>query len=124
MKKQTGAGSNSLLSADERSRLSPFGLDIAEGLENAIRYVRGERALVLKTIVSAAEPPPVVPPKKVAALRHKLGMTQWQFARLINVNVKSVEGWEQGKRKPGGPSRRLLQLLGNERIISVIADKA
>ena len=33
----------------------------------------------------------------VKTLRHKLGLTQWLFADLMKVSIKTVEKWEQGK---------------------------
>jgi putative transcriptional regulator len=113
-----------LITDSEMAGLSPLGREIAEGLVNAIRHVRGEKTLTRQTALEAPEPPPAFPPKKVVGLRRHLGMTQSQFARLVNVNVKSVEGWEQGKRKPGGPTRRLLQLFENEKVVSVLVDKS
>lgn len=44
----------------------------------------------------------------VASLRHKYRMTQQQFADMLGISVKTVEGWEQGTRKPSSPARTLL----------------
>jgi len=110
-----------LVSKAELNEMSPLGREIAEGLVNAIRHTRGQKAPARVTVLRAPDPPPAFSPKKVLGLRRRFGMTQMQFARLINVSVKSVEGWEQGKRKPGGPTRRLLQLFENESVVSIIA---
>ena len=45
---------------------------------------------------------------RVVALRKRLNLTQFEFARLLNVSVGAVRGWEQGSRSPDGASRRLL----------------
>ena len=43
-------------------------------------------------------------------LRKKYNMTQERFASLLGVSKRTLEGWEQGRRKPRGPARRLLQV--------------
>ena len=45
---------------------------------------------------------------RIAALRKRFNLTQHEFARLLNVSVGAVRGWEQGSRSPDGASHRLL----------------
>jgi len=44
-------------------------------------------------------------------VRHRLGLSQTDFARHIHVPVATVRNWEQGKRAPTGPARALLRLI-------------
>ncbi len=46
----------------------------------------------------------------VKEIRNKLKLSQNQFARLLGISVRTLQNWEQGKRIPVGPSRRLLQI--------------
>lgn len=46
----------------------------------------------------------------IKAIRKKYNMSQERFAELIGVSKRTLEGWEQGRRKPKGPARRLLQV--------------
>ncbi len=46
--------------------------------------------------------------KSVRAARNKLGVSQPVFAKLVGVSVMLEQSWEQGKRFPDGPARRLL----------------
>ena len=46
----------------------------------------------------------------IKAIRKKYNMSQERFAGLIGVSKRTLEGWEQGRRKPKGPARRLLQV--------------
>ena len=48
---------------------------------------------------------------KILRLRH--GLTQEEMAAALRVSVRTLEGWEQGRRSPQGPTRRLLELFGN-----------
>ncbi len=47
----------------------------------------------------------------VRGVRHRLGLSQAEFARRIAVPVATVRNWEQGKRAPRGPARALLRLI-------------
>ncbi len=40
-----------------------------------------------------------------------IGYTQGSFAEAIGVSVKTVQNWEQGRRKPTGPARALLTII-------------
>lgn len=46
----------------------------------------------------------------VASLRARMGLSQTQFARLLGVSVRTLQQWEQGRRHPTGPARRLLAI--------------
>lgn len=44
-------------------------------------------------------------------IRGKLALTQEQFANLMNISVHTLRNWEQGRRKPEGPARVLLNVV-------------
>jgi len=47
----------------------------------------------------------------IQKIRKKTKLSQSVFARLLNVSPSSVRQWEQGKRKPSGSTKVLLELL-------------
>lgn len=47
---------------------------------------------------------------EIARLRKRLNYSQSVFARLLNVSVKTVQGWEQGLREPSDASLKLLAI--------------
>jgi putative transcriptional regulator len=49
-------------------------------------------------------------PVDVRAIRQRLHQSQAQFARMIGVSVATLQNWEQGRRRPVGPARALLQV--------------
>lgn len=52
-----------------------------------------------------------IAPDKVRRIRQKTRFSQTTFARLLNVSPSSVRQWEQGKRRPTGSTKVLLDIL-------------
>ncbi|MDY0073176.1 MAG: helix-turn-helix domain-containing protein [Thauera sp.] len=44
-------------------------------------------------------------------VRSRLGLSQAEFSRRINVSLETVRNWEQGKRCPSGAAQALLKVL-------------
>jgi putative transcriptional regulator len=53
-----------------------------------------------------------VPPETdVRVLRETLGLSQSDFAALFGFNVRSLQDWEQGRRRPEIPIRAYLAVI-------------
>jgi putative transcriptional regulator len=83
------------------------------GMEQAIRYSKGEIGLKT-TVIELPDPPPIIRAEEVARLRLDHEMSQAVFARLLNVSTKTVQSWEQGTRKPSRAALRLIQIFGED----------
>ena len=44
-------------------------------------------------------------------VRNRLGLSQTEFSRRIDVSLDTIRNWEQGKRCPTGPAKALLKVL-------------
>jgi transcriptional regulator with XRE-family HTH domain len=53
-------------------------------------------------------------PEKIKAVRARFGLTQKQFARVLNANSLTVSRWERGVLEPKGPTLFLLTILGRQ----------
>ncbi|MCW8307636.1 DNA-binding transcriptional regulator [Acidiphilium sp. PA] len=56
---------------------------------------------------------PVAPltPEEIRALREREQVSQPVFAHYLNVRKDAVSKWERGKKRPDGPSLKLLNLV-------------
>lgn len=84
---------------------------LKKGLEEGIRFARGELNLRTTELPEAAPP---LDARAVVGIRERFGMSQAVFARVLNVSAKTVQSWEQGERKPSQAALRLLQILAAE----------
>ncbi len=78
-----------------------IGLEILEGIQEIKSYKAGKtklKTLVVKELTTPLE------------IRQKLNLTQTDFAGLMGVSVRTVQEWEQGRRKPSGAARSLLRI--------------
>ena len=93
-------------------KLSAFAQELADSMEQSLAYMKGKGKARITT-VTIPDPPPAFAAKRILTVRTKCGYSQAQFARLLNVSAKTVQGWEQGLRNPTGSALRLLQVIEN-----------
>ncbi|RJP27576.1 MAG: helix-turn-helix domain-containing protein [Candidatus Omnitrophota bacterium] len=51
-----------------------------------------------------------IKPPDIKLVREKLNVSQNEFALMIGVSVRTLQNWEQGRRKPEGPAQALLRI--------------
>ena len=78
--------------------------DLAESLEQAYMWFNGDDSKVTVHTFEIEVP-------DVAKLRKKLKLTQEGFATMLGIPVTTLRNWEQGRRYPTGPARKLLSLI-------------
>jgi len=76
-------------------------VEILEGLRDIKRFKAGE--ISLRTTRLAEPPSPQL-------IRDRLALSQEAFARLLGVSVRTLQDWEQGRRRPRGPALALLRI--------------
>ena len=69
------------------------------------RHVRGKHV----TGMRVSE----IPDTDVKVIREGANISQTEFARLIGVNVRTLQNWEQRRSRPTGPARALLKIVAS-----------
>ena len=82
---------------------------IMQGLTEAADYQQG----IIKTrkICLTIKPVADYSNDDIKRIRQKTGLSQVMFAGSLGVSPKTVEAWENGRNKPEGASRRLLEIV-------------
>jgi putative transcriptional regulator len=79
--------------------------DIGQEILDSIREIKahkaGQKNLRTHTLKKPASP---------RVIRKKLKLSQSAFAGLMGVRLRTVQDWEQGRRKPSGPAEALLRI--------------
>ncbi len=78
-----------------------MGQEILDGIRDIKAYQAGEKVLPAHTLKEPAAP---------HIIRAGLKLSQTAFAGLMGVSVRTVQDWEQGRRKPSGPAVALLRI--------------
>ena len=86
--------------------------ELTKSVKQAGAIARGERKPARRRAFS---------PSRVQAVREKADLSQAQFARLLNVSVRTLQNWEQARREPTGPAKALLQIVEKEPAVAMRA---
>jgi DNA-binding transcriptional regulator YiaG len=78
--------------------------NLVESLKEAVEISKGLREPSRRFVVAAPD---------VKVVREKIGLTQSEFAGLLQVSVRTLQNWEQGRRCPTGPAAALLKIVAN-----------
>lgn len=84
--------------------------DLAAELLQSVREMKaGQVSVVMSPAIEA---------------RKKTGLSQAQFAALLGVSVRTLQGWEQGRKQPSGAARTLLAIAStNPKAVLAVAAK-
>ena len=96
--------SGSSAAKPRRQTAAPLGKRLIDSMKELQSHLRGE--------VKLSETVYYVPPETdVRALRETLGLSQSEFAAVFGFNVRSLQDWEQGRRRPEIPIRAYLAVI-------------
>ena len=71
---------------------------------------RDLEAELLEAVRQMADGKTTVAYSPVIAARKGSGLSQSQFAALLGVSVRTLQGWEQGRRQPTGAAKALIAI--------------
>jgi putative transcriptional regulator len=100
-----------------KKRLLEEAHEIAQDLHNAdiisIKTMKEFDALCLPEIHELSA-------SKIKKIRLSTGISQAVFAKVVNVSAAAIKQWERGERKPSGAALKLLNLIEEKGLESVL----
>jgi putative transcriptional regulator len=65
-------------------------------------------------------PVPDYSPEQIKSLRERYRISQAVMASILNTSLSTVQKWEIGEKHPGGPSKKLLNILERKGIEAMV----
>jgi putative transcriptional regulator len=92
-----------------RARGSRVGDDLVEAFEEMAKHLRSEIELEGHDLPGGA-----LTPAQIKAIRLKIASSTKEFERLFGIPARTMESYEQGRRKLDGAMRALLRIIDRE----------
>jgi putative transcriptional regulator len=86
--------------------------ELLDSVREGGAILRGQKKASRRLLVGASG---------VRTIRERTQLSQSEFARLIGVSVKTIQNWEQDRRRPAGPAAALLKIIAHEPQLAVKA---
>src|ERR1044071_9855457 len=81
-----------------------IGQEILDGIREVKEFKAGKKVLRVRSLKAPSSP---------KVIRQRLKLSQSAFAGLMGVSLRTVQDWEQGRRKPSGPAVAYAFLVPN-----------
>ncbi len=88
---------------------SRVGDDLVEAFEQLAAYMRGEIELESYEVADSA-----FTPQRIKAIRRKVARSTRDFQRMFRISARTMEAYEQGRRRPDAAMQTLLQVIDRE----------
>ena len=78
---------------------------LVKGVRQMKRHIAGKSVRAARTTE--------LPAPDVRTIREAAQISQSRFAKLIGVNLRTLQNWEQQRTQPTGPTRALLKIVAS-----------
>jgi putative transcriptional regulator len=85
-----------------------LGLALEQSAREILAHVKGEKTLPTRRVVLPNE-------VDVRRVRERARMSQSEFASAFCINPRTLQEWEQGRRKPDATTRAYLAVIAKNR---------
>src|SRR5579864_6434478 len=85
-----------------------FGMSLERSAKQILSHLKGKTKLHSRRIVLPDD-------VDVKRIRNRAGMSQAEFARAFCINPRTLQEWEQGRRKPDATTRAYLAVIAKNR---------
>jgi putative transcriptional regulator len=89
-------------------RRTKLGMELEQSAKEILAHVKGDARQPTRRIALPDE-------VDVKRIRTKAGMSQAEFARMFCINPRTLQEWEQGRRKPDATTRAYLAVIAKNR---------
>jgi putative transcriptional regulator len=86
--------------------------ELLDSVREAGAILRGQQKPARRTVIRSPG---------VRVIRERTSLSQSEFAHLIGVSVKTLQNWEQNRRRPTGPAAALLSIIEYDPALAVKA---
>lgn len=85
-----------------------LGVELEESSKEILAHLKGKVKLPVRRMVLPGD-------VDVRRIRSQAGMSQGEFARAFCINPRTLQEWEQGRRKPDATTRAYLAVIEKNR---------
>lgn len=89
--------------------MSRVGADLVEAFEEMAAHLRGELE-----VESYEVPADVLTPERIRQIRRKVARSTREFESEFHISARTMESYEQGRRKPDAAMTLLLRIIDKE----------
>jgi putative transcriptional regulator len=89
-------------------RRTKLGVALEQSAREILAHVKGDATLTTRRIILPDE-------VDVKRIRTRARMSQAEFARAFCINPRTLQEWEQGRRKPDATTRAYLAVIAKNR---------
>ncbi len=90
------------------AKRTQFGLELEESAKQILDHVRGKVTYPTRRVILPDD-------VDVKRIREQAGMSQSEFAEAFCINPRTLQEWEQGRRKPDATTRAYLAVIARNR---------
>jgi putative transcriptional regulator len=90
------------------AKRTKLGLELEASAKEILAHAKGEKMLATRRVVLPEE-------VDVTLVRKHARMSQAEFARAFCINPRTLQEWEQGRRKPDATTRAYLAVIAKNR---------
>jgi putative transcriptional regulator len=88
---------------------SRVGNDLVEAFEEMAAYLRGKAKVESYEVQEGG-----LTPRRIQSIRRKVARSTRDFERLFQISSRTMEAYEQGRRRPDAAMRTLLRVIERE----------
>jgi putative transcriptional regulator len=92
----------------QKTKRTVLGLELEASAKEILAHVKHEKTLPVRRVVLPDQ-------IDVTSVRKRARMSQAEFARAFCINPRTLQEWEQGRRKPDATTRAYLAVIAKNR---------